>query len=155
MSLEQIRSLPENLITIGSHTMTHPFLPSINLDEAKREIALSLVTLEAQLHRRIVLFSFPYGGFNQKLVEICHEAGYRRVFSTLPYFAFKEPNEFVIGRVRVDPTDWPLEFRLKLAGAYRWLPWAFELKRTVLTNTFAQSILGRKREHDRRALPQS
>src|ERR1700730_12735474 len=31
MSLEQIRSLPENLITIGSHTMTHPFLPSINL----------------------------------------------------------------------------------------------------------------------------
>jgi len=155
MSLEQIRALPENLVTIGSHTMTHPFLPSINPDEAKREIALSRAKLEQQLHRNIELFSFPYGGFNQKLVEICREAGYRRVFSTLPYFAFQERNEFVTGRVRVDPTDWPLEFRLKLAGAYRWLPWAFELKRKILANTFTQSMLGRKREHATRALPQS
>jgi len=155
MSLEQIRALPENLVTIGSHTMTHPFLPSINLEEAKKEIALSRAKLEQQLHRSIELFSFPYGGFNQKLVEICREAGYRRVFSTLPYFAFKERNEFLTGRVRVDPTDWPLEFRLKLAGAYRWLPWAFELKRKILANTFTQSMLGRKREHATRALPQS
>jgi peptidoglycan/xylan/chitin deacetylase (PgdA/CDA1 family) len=155
MSLEQIRALPENFITIGSHTMTHPLLPSINIDQAKREIALSRAKLEEQLHRSITLFSFPYGGFNQKLVEICHEAGYQRVFSTLPHFAFKESKEFVTGRVRVDPTDWPLEFRLKLAGAYRWLPWAFELKRKALTNTFAQSMLGRKKEHARRALPQS
>jgi peptidoglycan/xylan/chitin deacetylase (PgdA/CDA1 family) len=155
MSLEQIRALPESLVTIGSHTLTHPLLPSINLDQAKREIALSRAKLEEQLHRRIALFSFPYGGFNQQLVEICREAGYQRVFSTLPYFAFKEPSEFVTGRVRVDPTDWPLEFRLKLGGAYRWLPWAFELKRKIFGNAFAQSMLGRKREHATRALPQS
>jgi peptidoglycan/xylan/chitin deacetylase (PgdA/CDA1 family) len=155
MSLEQIRALPESLVTIGSHTLTHPLLPSINLDQAKREIALSRAKLEEQLHRRIVLFSFPYGGFNQKLVEICREAGYQRIFSTLPHFAFKEPHEFVTGRVPVDPTDWPLEFRLKLAGAYRWSPWAFELKRKIFGNAFAQSLLGRKKEHARRALPQS
>jgi peptidoglycan/xylan/chitin deacetylase (PgdA/CDA1 family) len=155
MSLEQIRALPESLVTIGSHTLTHPLLPSINLDQAKREIAFSRAKLEEQLHRRIVLFSFPYGGFNQQLVEICQEAGYQRVFSTLPYFAFKAPREFVTGRVRVDPTDWPLEFRLKLTGAYRWLPWAFELKRKIFGNIFAQSVLGRKREHAARALPQS
>jgi peptidoglycan/xylan/chitin deacetylase (PgdA/CDA1 family) len=155
MSLEQIRALPESLVTIGSHTLTHPLLPSINLDQAKREIALSRTKLEDQLHRRIVLFSFPYGGFNQQLVEICHEAGYQRVFSTLPHFAFKEPREFVTGRVRVDPTDWPLEFRLKIAGAYRWLPWAYEVKRKIFGNAFAQNMLGRKREHAARVLPQS
>ncbi len=155
MSLEQIRALPESLVTIGSHTLTHPLLPSINLDQAKREIALSRTKLEELLHRRIALFSFPYGGFNQQLVEICREARYQRVFSTLPYFAFKEPHEFVTGRVRVDPTDWPLEFRLKPGGAYRWLPWAFELKRKIFGNAFAQSMLGRKREHATRALPQS
>jgi peptidoglycan/xylan/chitin deacetylase (PgdA/CDA1 family) len=155
MSLEQIRALPESLVTIGSHTLTHPLLPSIDLDQATREIALSRAKLEEQLHRRIVLFSFPYGGFDQQLVEICHEAGYQRIFSTLPYLAFKEPREYVTGRVRVDPTDWPLEFRLKLAGAYRWLPWAFELKRKTFGNAFAQSMLGRKKEHAARALPQS
>jgi peptidoglycan/xylan/chitin deacetylase (PgdA/CDA1 family) len=155
MSLEQIRALPESLVTIGSHTLTHPLLPSVNLDQAKREIALSRAKLEEQLHRRIVLFSFPYGGFNQKLVEICHEAGYQRIFSTLPHFAFKKRHEFVTGRVSVDPTDWPLEFRLKIAGAYRWLPWAYEVKRKIFGNAFAQSMLGRKREHAARVLPQS
>src|SRR6202166_2912873 len=66
MSLEQIRAFPESLVTIGSHTLTHPLLPSINLDQAKREIALSRAKLEEQLHRSITLFSFPYGEVYQK-----------------------------------------------------------------------------------------
>jgi len=39
-----------------------------------------------------------------------------------------------VGRVRVDPTDSPIEFRLKLLGAYRWLPLAFSWKRRLLVN---------------------
>jgi peptidoglycan/xylan/chitin deacetylase (PgdA/CDA1 family) len=140
MSLKQIRTLPDDLVTIGSHTLTHPFLPSINIEEATREIVQSRAKLEEILNRKILFFSFPFGGFNQKLVEICRKAGYQRIFSTLPQFALSVPDEFVSGRVRVDPTDWKLEFRLKLAGAYRWLPWAFALKRKVITNTFAQRM---------------
>jgi peptidoglycan/xylan/chitin deacetylase (PgdA/CDA1 family) len=133
MSLEQLRNLPDS-VTIGSHTLSHPLLPSIAVDQAAREIALSRDRLEQQLNRKILLFSFPFGAFNEKLVEICREAGYQRVFSTLPNFAFLKPDEFVTGRVRVDPTDWPLEFKLKVVGAYSWLPWAFELKRKVLNS---------------------
>src|ERR1700693_5393761 len=89
MSLDQLRNLPD-LVTIGSHTLSHPMLPMIALDEATREIALSRVRLEEQLHRKILLFSFPFGAFNEKLVEICREAGYHSVFTTLPRFAFIE-----------------------------------------------------------------
>ena len=143
MSLEQLRNLPD-LVTIGSHTLSHPFLPSIALDEAVREIALSRKYLELQLNCKVLLFSFPFGAFNKKLVDICREAGYESVFSTLPRFAFVKSDEFVTGRVRVDPTDWPLEFRLKLAGAYRWLPWAFELKQKVLNSSWVQKLSGSK-----------
>ena len=83
------------------------------------------------LGREFDLFAFPYGGFNQDLIKICREAGYKRIFTTLPYPAELGPGEFVSGRVSVEPTDWPIEFSLKLDGAYRWLPIAFAAKRKL------------------------
>ncbi len=133
LSLEQVRSLPSGLVTIGSHTLTHPMLTQIEEGQARREIHDSRTKLEAMLGRGVRQLSFPFGGFNEKLVEVCREAGYERVYTTLPAFAFERRGEFVIGRVRVDPTDWPLEFRLKLAGAYRWLPMVFSWKRKIVS----------------------
>ncbi len=132
MSMEQLRALPADLVTIGSHTETHPYMPDLDESNARRELALSKASLEHILNREITTFSFPSGGFTTQLVEMCHELGYRRVFTTLPFLAFAVSNEeFAVGRVRVDPTDWPIEFRLKLAGAYRWLPRAIEWKRKL------------------------
>jgi peptidoglycan/xylan/chitin deacetylase (PgdA/CDA1 family) len=132
MSQQQLLNLPEALVTIGSHTLTHPMLTRIEEARAREEIVNSRSKLERILNRQISLFSFPFGDFNGQLVEICREAGYEYVFTTLPGWAFSKNDEFAISRVRVDPTDWPLEFRLKLAGAYRWLPLAFSLKQKIL-----------------------
>jgi len=139
MSVDQMRRLPQNLIAIGSHTVTHPLLPTVSDQRSYEEVSQSRQQLESILCRQIRLFSFPFGGFNQKLVDFCRDAGYQRVFTTLPTFAFLKPDEFVVGRIRVDPTDWPLEFRLKLAGAYRWLPWAFAMKRKLLARRREES----------------
>ena len=136
MSADQLRSLPSDLVTVGSHTVTHPDLPCLNEEDARREISESRATLERILNKEIKLFSFPYGAFNTKLVEWCREAGYERVFNILPTLALSDPREFVSGRVSVEPTDWSLEFRLKLLGAYRWLPVAFALKRKMLSSLF-------------------
>jgi peptidoglycan/xylan/chitin deacetylase (PgdA/CDA1 family) len=140
MSVQQIQTLPVELVTIGSHTMIHPFLPSLSEPDARREIGCSREKLEKVLKREIVFFSFPYGGFDRTLVKLCREAGYQRAFTTLPRFAFEDPDEFVVGRVKVDPTDWPIEFRLNLAGAYRWLPTAFSLKKKFLSSPIMRKI---------------
>lgn len=131
MSLDEIKSLRSDLVTIGSHTLTHSPLRSLTEPEVKAEISESRKRLEELLHRKITLFSFPYGGFRDYMIEWCKEAGYERVFTTLPYLALSDPQEFLTGRVSVDPDDWLLEFRLKLLGAYRWLPCAFSLKRRL------------------------
>jgi peptidoglycan/xylan/chitin deacetylase (PgdA/CDA1 family) len=131
MSADQLRALPEDLVSIGSHTVSHPFMPEIASEVARGELVNSKLALERILGRGIATFSFPFGGFSSELVEICREAGYRRVFTTLPEFFTGGPDEFAVGRIRVDPTDWPIEFRLKLAGAYNWLPAAFALKRKL------------------------
>ncbi len=131
MSEEQLRQLPSELLTIGSHTMTHPLLPRIDKGLIGQELLGSRLKLEKMLNREVKLFSFPYGASSKSVIAACRDAGYERVFTALPVFAFTEPNEFVTGRVGTSPLDWPIEFRLKLAGAYRWLPYAFSLKRRI------------------------
>jgi peptidoglycan/xylan/chitin deacetylase (PgdA/CDA1 family) len=131
MSLEELRALPADLISLGSHTRTHAFLPNLTEDEARDEIVVSRLELAKMLNRECTLFAFPYGAFNERLINICREAGYKRIFTTLPYPAELGPGEFVSGRVTVDPTDWTIEFYLKLSGAYRWLPIAFATKKKL------------------------
>jgi hypothetical protein len=77
------------------------------------------------------MFSFPHGEYNQTHVQLARQAGYERIFTIMPLLAFSEPQEFVTGRVWTAPTDWRLEFRLKMMGAYCWLPFVFSLKRKI------------------------
>jgi len=133
LTADQLRRLPTELVRIGSHTLSHPTLTRLDEAEARRELRESRVQLEKELDRKIELFSFPHGAFNERLVDWCRESGYERVFTILPKPALSSPHEYVVGRVSAEPTDWPLEFLLKLLGAYCWLPRAFELKRHLLS----------------------
>ena len=137
MTLEEIRRLPLELATIGSHTMTHPHLPSLSEREARRELLDSRLTLTRLLGREVPLFSFPYGAFTEQLIAWCREAGYEKVFTTMPRFACGQADEFVVGRVSVEPTDWPIEFYLKVMGGYRWMAPALRWKRKLLSSVRA------------------
>jgi peptidoglycan/xylan/chitin deacetylase (PgdA/CDA1 family) len=133
MSEQQLQGLPSAFVTIGSHSMNHPVLPHVDAETLRRELVGSREKLEKILHQEVKLFSFPYGAFSQDVIDACREARYERVFTALPVFAISQPGEFVTGRVGVNPTDWPIEFRLKLSGSYRWLPHAFALKRRLVS----------------------
>jgi peptidoglycan/xylan/chitin deacetylase (PgdA/CDA1 family) len=55
----ELRALDPSVITIGSHSLTHPILSRITPDEAHEEIVASRRLLEQRLARRIDLFSYP------------------------------------------------------------------------------------------------
>lgn len=131
MSLEELHQLPDDLIVLGSHTRRHPRLTAVSEDEARDEIIASRARLGELLGRDCNLFAFPFGAFNERLIDICREGGYQRVFTTLPYPAKLGPFEFVSGRVTAEPTDWSIQFFLKLHGSYSWLPFAFAAKRNL------------------------
>ena len=135
MSPEQLILLPADLISIGSHTVTHPLLTSLSEDAAKEELLQSRLRLQGMLRRDIKLFSFPYGAFNTDLVSWCREAGYSRVFTIQPIRASTDGQDYVTGRFSVEPTDWRIEFFLKLMGAYRWQPLAFAFKKYMVLVT--------------------
>jgi len=126
MTLDQVRKVSPTLVSFGAHTLTHPVLTNLDEQAARKEIVESRARLQELMGREISLFSFPYGAFNNHLIRLCREAGYERVFTTIPGPVWNR--EFVVGRTPVEPTDSKLEFRLKLFGAYRWVGLASSLK---------------------------
>ncbi len=153
VAADALRSWPKDLVTVGSHTLTHPWLPSSSDEDARAELSESRRRLSELLGRDVNLFSFPYGAWNEKLVRMCHDAGYARVFTSTPTVAFSDANEFVTGRLKANPSDWPLEFRLKALGAYRWLPKAFALKRLLFQPD--QPATASNRAHEKSSVTRS
>src|ERR1700684_172147 len=74
------------------------------------------------------LFAFPYGEHDAATVELCRDAGYDRVFTSIPQSLDPASDQFARGRVLVDPADRPLEFYLKMSGAYGWMAYVSALK---------------------------
>jgi peptidoglycan/xylan/chitin deacetylase (PgdA/CDA1 family) len=131
ITTEQLADLPSDLVIIGSHTMTHPRLSALPEEMAKRELFESRELLQKKVRQKIGLLAFPHGTFNDAILTWCREAGYERVFSIEPTVAVANSMGYVIGRVIVNPTDWEIEFRLKVLGAYQWLPFAYRIKREI------------------------
>ena len=121
LSREDLRVLAKlPLAQLGSHSITHPNLQRLSADEARRELVQSKVDLEAIAGSQVDVFSFPHGAHSPALLEEARQAGYKRVFTVEPTLVESGGTTFSVGRVGVDPDDWPIEFRLKIAGAYRW-----------------------------------
>jgi peptidoglycan/xylan/chitin deacetylase (PgdA/CDA1 family) len=122
LSAEQLAGLKDHrLLAIGSHSISHPNFLKLDPAQARRELEQSKAQLETILCHKVGLFSFPHGAYDSQTIDLARAAGYDRVFTINPGNAFTGPDNFVIGRVLADPADWPLEFRLKILGAYRWL----------------------------------
>ncbi len=130
MTREELRSLPE-LIELGSHSLSHPHLTRIDAARLREEVTTSRLKLGELLGSDVSLLAFPYGEYDDRVVDTCCEAGYERVFGIDPWPADPAGRDFVRGRVPVDLNDSPLMFHLKARGAYGWMIHASAAKRKV------------------------
>jgi peptidoglycan/xylan/chitin deacetylase (PgdA/CDA1 family) len=124
----RLKSFDTDLVAVGSHTVTHADLSLLTEAAARSELERSKMDLEAVLERPVRLFAFPYGRSSDALTGLSRKTGYQRVFTIQPELAFSTPDEYVTGSCSVSPTDWDLEFKLKLLGAYHWLPRIYTLR---------------------------
>jgi peptidoglycan/xylan/chitin deacetylase (PgdA/CDA1 family) len=108
---------------VGSYPrLHHTDLKNVTSEDARKEFQLSKSLLEKITRKEVVSFSFPYGSFNDELLTLAFDCGYSFVYTTEPERISFPTIRKVIGRVGVDPDDHFLEFKLKAAGAYSWLP---------------------------------
>lgn len=83
-TLEQLREMQASgVMEYGSHTMNHPHLPKLKLEDAAWEMAESKRQLEAAFGREMCAFAYPYGegAYVPEIRAKALEAGYTFDFS--------------------------------------------------------------------------
>ncbi|MGE5429450.1 MAG: polysaccharide deacetylase family protein [Syntrophomonadaceae bacterium] len=132
MTSRDLKDLPVELVKIGSHSFSHSMMTKLDPPAVKVEFIRSKEILESISGAEVNLFSFPYGDVNNELTQQALAAGYKRTFTSSYEVVKSEMNKSVIGRVRTDPSDNLLEFKLKIMGAYKWMIYLRFLKEKFL-----------------------
>ncbi len=74
LTTEQLKEMKESgIIDIQSHTLTHPKLTNIKLEQAEKEIIDSKKALKELLNVDSTVFCYPYGLYNNNIVKIVKE----------------------------------------------------------------------------------
>lgn len=129
---DALRSQISDLVHLGAHSLTHPYLTRVPREQARGEIVGCRKQMSDVFGVDVRIFAFPYGDHDTEIVELCREAGYQRVFTNVPRVTDPASGEFVRGRVLVNPDDGPLEFYLKISGAYAWAAYSFAIKQRII-----------------------
>ncbi|MDQ0285139.1 peptidoglycan/xylan/chitin deacetylase (PgdA/CDA1 family) [Desulfofundulus luciae] len=97
----ELKEMASYGITIGAHTLDHPRLTRLSLEEVRRQIKESKALLEAELGRPVEVFSYPYGEYNREVARVVRESGYRAAVTTRQGLAGPGDDPFTLKRVRV------------------------------------------------------
>lgn len=72
------------LITIGSHTVSHPFLTRCEPARLAYELSASRQQLEAMTGQTVDWFAYPSGDYDRRVAEAVRAAGYKWAFALMP-----------------------------------------------------------------------
>ncbi len=131
MTAAQVGSLDGSRVAVGSHTVSHADLATLADEDAMKELSESRTALEKIVERPVDLLAYPYGRYTRGTAELARRAGYRRACTIDPCTSRCGDESFQMGRFSADPSDWSIEFWLKVRGAYGWLPVVQRLKRRL------------------------
>jgi peptidoglycan/xylan/chitin deacetylase (PgdA/CDA1 family) len=81
MGWDELAALDPTLITIGSHTLTHPILTTLTAEEINFELHESRRLLEQNLDREIHFFCYPNGSYDKRVYQAAKN-NYRAAVTT-------------------------------------------------------------------------
>jgi peptidoglycan/xylan/chitin deacetylase (PgdA/CDA1 family) len=84
LSWAMLHALEQDGIEIGSHTVNHHELPSLNDPTALQELIQSRHALELHLHHPVQWFAYPAGKFDAHSEDLVRQAGYVLAVTTQP-----------------------------------------------------------------------
>ena len=82
-----------------SHSLTHPYILSLRMEEMTREIRESKEKIQDMLNGRVNHFSVPYGFYDRYLVQHVKEAGYKTIVTEdFGYYRIKNQLFYILPR---------------------------------------------------------
>ena len=145
MGWKELMYLRDAGMVVGSHGLTHEILTTLNMQQLKEELSDSKKILEKELKIKVEYFSVPRGFYNEKIIQLAKEAGYKKIFvSDLN----NDHEDYCIGRVAVK-NFWSMSrFKVALDGEIPIL----ELFFNFLKNPIKKFLGGKSYDRFRRIL---
>ena len=121
ITLNELREISKNkLVTIGSHTVTHPILNMLTLEEQKKELFESKQLLRNWLSVDIDYLAYPNGDFDAITIDMAKKCGYKLGFSTtLGTINTHNVNRYTIPRHAIDDNGGYYESISKILGVWQ------------------------------------
>jgi len=117
LNWEQIREMSNNGISFGAHTVNHPVLSGLSMQESTKEIIDSKVTIEKKIGKKALTFAYPYGmsnDLNIALDSYLKEKDFD--FSVTAEYGTNNHNKFRLKRIGINSDDDLNTFKIKIEG---------------------------------------
>jgi peptidoglycan/xylan/chitin deacetylase (PgdA/CDA1 family) len=105
-------------LDIGAHTQTHPLLEELTEQQSQEEIFNCKTDLEQMFKVSIKDFCYPFGRFNEPLVNMIKEAGYITATSMNRGRATHKSNKLTLPRIPITHHTLPHLFLAKILTKY-------------------------------------
>jgi peptidoglycan/xylan/chitin deacetylase (PgdA/CDA1 family) len=108
------------VITIGSHTLSHGWLPTTGTKKLRSELEASKEILEKNLGRNVDFFCYPIGAFDDRVKKAVKEADYACAVTTNPDKVRSTDDRYAIKRIKISrSSDNLFVFWVKTSGWYK------------------------------------
>ncbi|WP_305908374.1 polysaccharide deacetylase family protein [Methylomarinum sp. Ch1-1] len=119
----QLLEMRDAGMEIGSHTLTHCRLTQVSQQQMEHETSESKKFLSNLLNQPITAFAYPYGLYNQDIINAVQNAGYKTAFTTRTGFGLVNHNPLEVRRISIMASDSLATFARKLAFADNSVGW--------------------------------
>ena len=120
LSWEAVREMSTSQVAFGSHTRSHPYLPSVtSRKHLEKEVRGSKELLEDRLGKAVSLFCYPVGGYTDAVKEAVREAGYKAAVTTNRGVKSAKRDLYALSRIKMtEASTTPFIFKVKTSGYY-------------------------------------
>lgn len=120
MSPAQLRELSDRGADIGSHTMTHRSVTSLDATELLAELVDSRKAIEDITGKPVTSFAYPFGtlrDFDQRAASALREAGYKLALTSQHGAVERNSDPMFLPRIKIEGGDPDWLFKAACAGA--------------------------------------
>ncbi len=124
LTWSETRELARGGITIGSHTVAHPIMSSLDDDRRRVEVVESKQEIERHLGMPCTLFSYPNGtadDFDERDKASLREAGYVAAVTQIAGVNDEQTDRFALRRVNIGRGHGPQLFVAQVSGFWPWM----------------------------------
>jgi len=150
LTWQDVRELHAQGFQLGSHTVTHPDLRSLEPEQIEYELGYSKEVIEQEVGEAVESFSYPFSfpeedrDFTRFLGDSLENLGFKSGVSSIIGRARRGSNPYCLPRMPVNSWDSPDLLEAKMVGGYDWMHVPQRLSKFLNHNMTVMQTTGRQ-----------